>query len=304
MTEWAPRLLEVTSFGLVAWCLADAWRRGPQYMAELLAGALFGLCIEQAIISRGGALGRPDVYRYGAFTWLATPDVPLVVVACWGALLYAGMKYSDSLGIPASLRPAVDGLYALVLDLTMDPVAIRLGLWQWQTPAGSQWQGVPFSNFGGWLVLAAIFSAAVRAVRALTAAWPWPARVTALPVLVGPLVLATLAVFGHLFTGGEADAWTTGLLALLAAALLARGLLWRRQATPVQLRAALAGASPPLPWFDPAVGLPVCWHLSFLGAAALTGIFADQPAALFLTGALASAGTLLAIGLLPVTLPD
>jgi hypothetical protein len=304
MKDWVPRLLEVTALSMVLWCLADAWRRGPRAMAELLAGALFGLLAEQAAIWAGALTGRPDAYRYGNFAWMLTPDVPVVVVAAWGALLYAAMQYSDSLGIPRWLRPAADGLYALMLDLSMEVAAVRLGLWQWRTDPGAQWFGVPYSNFGGWLLVALLFSITIRAARSVAGSWSPLGYGALLGGLSVGMAGVAMAVMGRLFQGAEQDSWTVGLLALLAVAQVGGGLLWRRTAPAGALGAALADAQDPagLPpgWLDPALGLPVCWHLTYLGTAALSGVFAAQPSVLFLTGTMAALGTLLAVGLLPV----
>lgn len=300
MGDWAVRWLEVTALAMTGWCLADAWRRGPRYAAELLAGALFGLAAEQLAIWWGAAGGRPDAYRYHGLAWLITPDLPLVVVAAWGSLLYAGMKYSDGLGLPVWMRPAVDGLYALMLDLTMEVVAVHLGLWRWATPAEAQWFGVPYSNFGGWLLVALLFSAGARLVR------PWARRLSVvshgllLVAVVGALTATLFSLLSRLFTGGQQDSWTAGLLALLAVAQLLGGLLWRRQASEAGLERSLADSPAPAGWVDPAFGLPLFWHGAYLGLAAVTGLFARHPAALFLTGAMAALGTLLTVGLLPV----
>ncbi len=304
MSPWARPLLEFTSLLLVAWCAADAARRGPRPVLELTAGGLLGLAVEQAAIWGSRSAGRPDAYQYGPFAWMITPDVPLTVMLSWGALLYAAMKYSDSLGIPRWLRPAADGLYALALDLSMDVVAVNLGLWHWATPPHAQWFGVPYSNFGGWLLLAALFSLGVRGVRRLAGPQaPWPAYAARLGGLVVGLAVLTTRLFSRLFTGTEGDVWVVGLLALLAAALVTGGLLWRRRTAPAALQAALADAPPPSPGWDPALGLPLGWHISYLGLAALTGIFAQRLIILFLTGVLAAAGVLLVAGLAPVRRP-
>lgn len=299
MTDWAPRLLEVTSLVLVAWCLADARDRGPRAVLELVAGALFGLAVEQLAIWGGAGSGRPDAYRYARFAWMITPDVPLVVVACWGCLLYGAMKYSDSLGIPLWLRPAADGLYALMLDLTMDVVAVRMGLWTWQVEPGSQWLGVPYSNFGGWLLVGILFSAGVRTVRNLAEHRPLAVQAGLLGLLVAAGAPALLFLLGRLFTGTEQDAWPAGLMAMTAAGLLTWGLAWRRQASPPELRLALADVPPPVRSMEISVGLPLYWHGAYLTVAVLSGVFSHSMFTLFLTGALAALGCLLVVGLLP-----
>lgn len=291
MHTWAIPFVEVTSGLLLLWCVSDAWRRGSRFLLELMAGAFFGLAVEQLIILLAGGAGRPDAYGYGPFVWMATADVPLAVATSWGALLYAAMKYSDNLSIPAWMRPAADGLYALMLDLTMDVVAVRLGLWHWATPPEAQWFGVPYSNFGGWLLLAVLFSAGVRTARALAGRRPLLLYAGALSAALAAATLTMMVTGGRLFSGTEQDAWTVGLLACLAAGILAAGILSRKQDP------SPAGPATPPGWMDPAVALPACWHLSYLGMALLTGIFADRLALLFLTGVMAAAGTLLAIGL-------
>src|SRR5207245_1885862 len=52
-------------------------------------------------------------------------------------------------------RRALGELLALTLDLAIEPVAIRRGLWHW-TPPGP-WLGVPVGNFVGWLVIVASY---------------------------------------------------------------------------------------------------------------------------------------------------
>jgi hypothetical protein len=48
-------------------------------------------------------------------------------------------------------------LFAVTLDLAIEPVALRRGLWYW-TPPGP-WLGVPVGNFVGWIVIVASYGA-------------------------------------------------------------------------------------------------------------------------------------------------
>jgi len=48
-------------------------------------------------------------------------------------------------------RAALAAALGISLDLTMEPVAARLGLWEW-TPHGP-WLDVPIGNFVGWAVI-------------------------------------------------------------------------------------------------------------------------------------------------------
>lgn len=307
MAGWILALLEWTALLLAAWALADAWRRGGERVVELLAGAVFGLLVEQLAILLGQMTGAPTTYRYGAFFWMLTPDVPLAVAAGWGALLYSAIKYSDGLGIPIWVRPWVDGLYVMMIDLTMDVVAVHLGLWHWNLPPERQWFGVPYANYAGWLLVGAIFSGAVRLVRALVpvrpagrpAAGRWALRTGCLTCGVVAGAWSTVWVLARLFDGTDRDLWPAGLLALLAVGMLLYGLRWRRTATVAQVRAARSLAGSSGPWPDPALAQPPVWHAVYLAAALLSGVFAGRMALLFLTGVLAAVGTLLVAGLAP-----
>jgi hypothetical protein len=72
------------------------------------------------------------------------------------------------------LKPVYDGLLALTIDLSLDPVAIQLGYWVWTDPneKSPPWFGAPFANYYGWYMVVFWFSLVIRAgVR-----WLPPAR--------------------------------------------------------------------------------------------------------------------------------
>ena len=86
---------------------------------------------------------------------------------------------------PWTTASGAAALIAISLDLLMEPVAVRLGLWRW-TPPGA-WLGVPVGNFVGWAVIVA-WHPLVSAV---------PERVAFLLMLGG--VLYTVGVVFHLW---------------------------------------------------------------------------------------------------------
>lgn len=53
--------------------------------------------------------------------------VPLCIGISWGVVIYTAMATSDRFGLPWYLRPIMDALLALTIDLGMDAIAIRLG---------------------------------------------------------------------------------------------------------------------------------------------------------------------------------
>src|SRR5439155_1595029 len=119
---------------------------GARAAGELLSLTVYGYGLERAAIAAFAAHEYPSSWR------VAPGGVPLAVVAVWAAVISAAMAIAVRRGAarpPA--RAAAAALLALGVDLAMEPVAVRAGLWQW-TPPGA-WLGVPLGNFVGWAVI-------------------------------------------------------------------------------------------------------------------------------------------------------
>jgi len=161
-------------------------------LLELGALMVYGFLLERTAI----AVFRSHLY---ATSWRAAPGgVPLAVAAVWAALISSAIALAARLGAaPGLARGAVAALIGINLDLLMEPVAVRAGLWQW-TPAGP-WLGVPIGNFVGWGVIVASYAAGAER---------WPAGRQALAAALRRLALALGSI----------------------AALVAVGLAWRRLA--------------------------------------------------------------------------
>jgi hypothetical protein len=76
----------------------------------------------------------------------------------WGCILYSVMEFSDSSNLPYLLRPILDSLLALNIDLSLDAVAIRFGFWDWGQGLDFQYFGVPYANFWAWFWVIFFFS--------------------------------------------------------------------------------------------------------------------------------------------------
>lgn len=154
---------------LFGFTLRHALKKGPANVFQLLAGVLFGIFLELATIQQLHA------YRYGKFL-LMIDNVPLVIGISWGIILYSIRLISDSSNVPWTTRPFLDGLLALNIDLAMDAVAIRLGMWDWGKGLEHEYFGVPFANFWAWFWVAFSFSAGIRFLTHLLTKLPKPAQ--------------------------------------------------------------------------------------------------------------------------------
>ncbi len=184
-------LFELTLFLQFALCLHHAWKHGTANLMRLLAGVLFGVMLELATIRQLRA------YEYGQFLIMVW-DVPLCIGVAWSAILYSVMEYSDASSISYWMRPVLDGLLALNIDLALDAVAIRFGFWDWGQGSEFQYFGVPYANFWAWFWVVFSFSLGYR-VFARRQDWVgvWISPVLALIVgLAGVLGTNALIVFG------------------------------------------------------------------------------------------------------------
>ena len=185
---------------------------------ELLTLAVYGFTLERLSMSVFGS------HRYGAGWVLAPLGVPIAVALVWAAVISSALTLAARRGLrPTWARALAAALFAVTLDLTIEPVAVRRGLWEW-TPPGP-WLGVPIGNFVGWVVIVAGYG--IGAER-----WAGDGRfgVEALRrlILAGGALAALVAV-GSVWTGlgmetvlGRRGGWLAWGLVLVASAALGR----------------------------------------------------------------------------------
>jgi hypothetical protein len=208
---------------------------------ELLALAAYGYALERAAIAAFAAHEYPACWR------MAPGRVPLAVVGVWAAVISSAMAVAVRRGAAsAAARAAAAALLALVVDLAVEPVAVRAGLWRWT--ASGAWLGVPLGNFVGWAVIVGSYTLGAERWAGAGGAGREAARRVAQAVLS---VAALLAV-GLSWRGLQAEAlftpaggWTVWGAIILGAAYVARGLAPRGDLT--TLAGRLGTTSGPLP---------------------------------------------------------
>jgi len=133
---------------LLAFAHARAALGTRRAAGELLTLAVYGFALERISMTVFGS------HRYGPGWVLAPAGVPVAVALVWAAVISSALALAARHGLrPAAARALAAALFAVTLDLTIEPVAIRRGLWEW-TPPGP-WLGVPIGNFVGWVVIVA-----------------------------------------------------------------------------------------------------------------------------------------------------
>jgi uncharacterized membrane protein len=126
-------------------------RRGAGPVAA--AGAL-GFAVELAGVATGRPFGH---YTYSGRLGPRLGGVPLLAAAAWAMMARPSWVVA---GLLTRRRAARIGLAAGALtawDVFLDPRMAREGYWTW--PGGGRYEGIPATNFLGWLVTgAAVFA--------------------------------------------------------------------------------------------------------------------------------------------------
>src|SRR4051794_10649138 len=104
-------LFECLVYVVFAACLVSALRRGVFAVLELLWTGVYGFLLEWM------TLNLLHAYHYGQFV-LMIDGAPVAVALGWAAIINAGMEFSERIQLPDSVRPLVDALTALNIDLT------------------------------------------------------------------------------------------------------------------------------------------------------------------------------------------
>lgn len=162
---YAFPLFEWLMYLLFVLCLVYAVKRGIPHVAYLLGGLLFGLLLEYVnVVTNMG-------YVYGKFAIMfgtAPKDIPLCIGVGWGIIMYTARLFSDALGMKLWAAVAMDTLLAISIDLSMDTVAYRMHMWHWNwidkglDPLTSDWFGIPYGNFFGWICVVFFYSSINR----------------------------------------------------------------------------------------------------------------------------------------------
>ncbi|MDD5098470.1 MAG: carotenoid biosynthesis protein [Candidatus Pacebacteria bacterium] len=172
----AFELLALVSFIFIL--LREIFQKDKIRVFEILSCAVFGMILEI------GNTYLAHTYSYSSNFLIQIFNVPLAIGLGWAVIVYCAMLLSDQYNMPWKIRPFMDALTALFLDLSMDAVAIRLGFWKWSIPLSQEWYGVPFENLVGWIFVVFTFSFLMRFIRTLN----WQRAWTRTLMLLSPFI--------------------------------------------------------------------------------------------------------------------
>ncbi|WP_342745684.1 carotenoid biosynthesis protein [Paenibacillus herberti] len=104
-------------------------------------------------------VGTHTGFPFGAYTYSDTlgalvSGVPWTMGLAWVGVIISGALISASGN--RWLRALETGVWVLLLDLVLDPVAAARGFWDWAD--GGPYYGIPTANFVSWFIVGALLS--------------------------------------------------------------------------------------------------------------------------------------------------
>lgn len=254
-------LTECCMFLLFILCCIHAYKKGIGNIMYLLGGLGFGLLLEYVNVATNAG------YKYGQF-WvmlgIAPNNIPVCIGTGWAIIIYTSRLVTDALGMSLWTAAALDALLAVNIDLSMDVVAYRLHMWHWDWESRgpeynvltSQWFGVPYGNFYGWLCVVFFYSSFARLLEKVKAV---PAKIWRIFTPILSIFISQAALWLSLFTIADFLRLTFGItsahrlvaLLVLFSIMSVRGYVKRKNKT-------LDHTLPAVTWL-----VPVWFHLYF-----------------------------------------
>jgi len=89
-------------------------------------------------------------YTYGDTLGYKLYDVPVIIGLNWFILVYSCGMVSNIFQYGTFLKSVIGALLMVIVDVSLEPVAISLDFWSWQSDT------IPMQNYIGWFIIAFI----------------------------------------------------------------------------------------------------------------------------------------------------
>ena len=119
----------------------------------LLIVFLCGFGIEWVGVNTGFPFGH---YEYGAVLGPKIGNTPLLIGVNWAMLVTAVVLIARLISDKTWVIALAGGLFMMLLDVLIEPVAIKTGMWHWFG------ENPPIQNFVAWFVIASVLTAVLH----------------------------------------------------------------------------------------------------------------------------------------------
>lgn len=141
-------IIEFVSIGLGLIILLDDILRKRGEWDLFLSIFLYSYIVEYIGINFAKLYEYPTIYK--VMLW----GVPIMIPISWAGIIYSAKMIVRKIDfIKIRSQQYLIALVALGIDLLMDPVAVKIGLWNWKEASTYSWFGVTFFNFIGWFFI-------------------------------------------------------------------------------------------------------------------------------------------------------
>lgn len=117
--------------------------KNGNYIIFILATLLIGFFVEVAGVHTGVIFGN---YSYGATLGPKLWDVPLAIGLNWVIMIYTTGLFAREVTQNKLHTIIVGALLMTVIDMLIEPVAIKLDFWSWESTS------IPLRNYLGWFL--------------------------------------------------------------------------------------------------------------------------------------------------------
>lgn len=120
-----------------------------RFVVTLSLIIVLGFIVEVIGVATGFPFG---FYSYSDVLGLKLFETPLIMGINWGMLVYAGTLLFHPVKIYNWLKPVLSGILLVILDIFIEPFAIKWNLWEWSESVP------PLQNYLSWTIIAIFFS--------------------------------------------------------------------------------------------------------------------------------------------------
>jgi putative membrane protein len=131
---------------LILFAFHEPWN--GKFILSIVLIYLGGFFVEYLGVLTGDIFG---VYHYEETLGLKILDTPLIIGLNWVLLVYTSYYLASHLTSNDYLRLLFGGIFLVVFDLLLEPVAMKTGMWTWENGHP------PFQNYLAWFIIGIVF---------------------------------------------------------------------------------------------------------------------------------------------------
>ncbi len=147
LSEWFVYLTPMNLLITAGMIWIDTERSQRRAWPVALAVMLIGYTAEVVGVKTGVIFGE---YSYGEVLGWKVLEVPPLIGVNWLIVIWGAFALSHTIGVTQHYRWLTTGIFAVGLDLIIEPVAIYFEFWTWESAKP------PLQNYLAWFALAAL----------------------------------------------------------------------------------------------------------------------------------------------------